>query len=373
MEILKRGFVFLLFLLALVSLLRVFLVGTFPDFTVYYYGSKAFLSGANPYIKQADYFSNYVYPPFVLLFFVPFTYLSIVIASYVWTSVSLASFVGSVVLLLRMHKIRLFTNKALLFVIFAMLAFPVKFTLGMGQINLFILFIFLLGVTYYLDGKKKLSGVFFGLTLALKFFPVILLAYFLFRKEWKVFVFSCITFVLLCVLALLFVGFDMYKFYILQVIPGIFSSSQIAYYNQALSGVIARQFTDILQGSILKIALSGLLVIFTFYAIWLVKKKSEFIRILEISLIMTLSLLVHSFSWQHHFVWLLLPFSVVLSKSVLITKKMYAILLSSAFFVGVNAKRPEFLPLIFQSHVFFGTILLWLFLIFLLYKKSYAK
>jgi hypothetical protein len=101
----KKLFPFLCFVAVLIISLRSFFVGRYPDFSVYYYGSQALFLGENPYIHTATSFSNFVYPPFVLLFFSPFLLLSYTSAGFVFLAMSFLSlFVGVYFFLLAIKR-----------------------------------------------------------------------------------------------------------------------------------------------------------------------------------------------------------------------------------------------------------------------------
>lgn len=87
--------------------------------------------------------------------------------------------------------------------------------------------------------------------------------------------------------------------------------------------------------------------------------------------IVVLNLILNPFSWQHHFVFLLFPLiSVYLYLIKTHTKNawLFVILLISYLLTAANIKYPEKLPDLFQSHVLYGSMLLF-YLIGKLLKK----
>jgi len=369
MDILKKIIVIASFLAALMILMRVLFLGTYPDFDVYYAGSLRLFEGQNPYVVPRESI-NYVYPPFTLLFFAPLTLFPLFLASKIWTILSLLFLFASLLLLSRILSMKITSSVFVMITIFSMLSFPVKFTLGMGQINLFILLLVLLGVYFLLSKKNVVSGVFFGTAITLKFFPLLILPYFLLKKKWRVLFYSFVTIASFWLVSVLFVGWELQLYYVKNVLPGILNASQAAYYNQALSGFLVRIFGNTSLFDIGKLIITCVLLVISFLVIFKRKRKEN--AIFEISIIITLSLIVNSFSWQHHFVWLILPFAVAFRE---VTKKGWVekiTLLIAFFLVAINIKNPGSLPTIAQSHVFFGTFLLWVLLLHLLIKKQHA-
>ena len=76
--------------------------------------------------------------------------------------------------------------------------------------------------------------------------------------------------------------------------------------------------------------------------------------------LITLNLIVNTFSWQHHFVLLIIPFfATYFAIKKLKNKKVYLLnLVISYILVSINIKDPNVLPIILKSHVLFGSLLL---------------
>lgn len=358
MDLLKKVTVAVFFCLSLIIFLRVLFLGTYPDFIVYYFGSQSFLLGENPYIAQSNLFSNYVYPPFVLLLFLPYTLLPIYVASISFVSFSIISLFLGVYFCLQ--AIKSFTiTRYLVIVSFCMISFPVKFTLGMGQINLVLFLLLSLGFYLLTRKKQKTAGVFFGVSLATKLFPFLLLPYFFIQKQWKTLIFSIITISLLYSITVLLTGIGLQRFYLQNVLPGIGSSYQNAYYNQAISGFFARLPIEREVGLLLKTATSVIFIAASFLLLFKTRRDKK-LQNMSLTFVITLSLLVNPFSWQHHFVWLIIPYIVTYFTIKSRDKVLLFLLVVSYVLVSLNFSTPEALPTLFQSHVLFGTVLLWL-------------
>ncbi len=356
MDRILKLLIIIFFVIAFFILLRVFFLGVYPDFSVYYSGSKAFLLGQNPYMRKPDYFSNYVYPPFVVLFFVPFALLSLPTASILFLVISVVSYFLGIYFCLKAITKLSFGSFAFIAAL-GMVSFPTKFTLGMGQVNLLIFFLLSLAFYFWKTKRKGISGALLGICFAIKFFPLLVLFYLIINKEWKILRTSLCVFLLFSLGVVFIIGTKTHEYYITHVLPGILHSYQAGYYNQAFSGFFARLPLDPQFGLLLKTVLSAIFVFVTFIGIYLSRKKKK-TKDVALTLVITLSLLVNPFSWQHHFVWLILPF-IVTFYAVKKSYKTIFLLCLAYILVSLNFPRPDRLPLLFESHVLFGTILLW--------------
>jgi hypothetical protein len=199
----------------------------YPDFSAYYYAAKTLLSGGNPYIDLGKGFGIFLYPPPTLLFFLPFSILSFPLAGKIFTAFSILSLLASVYLLLRIIKVKPFSNLGIFLLILTFNFFPAKFTLGMGQINNFVLLATVLFIYFYYRKNWNLAGAFLAVSTLLKISPAILLFVPLVQKNKKVLkAFTGGTLIILLMSYLLF--------------------NNVAgdYYNQSLAGFLIRELKD---------------------------------------------------------------------------------------------------------------------------------
>ena len=133
---------------------RAVFLGLFPDLTSYYFGPQHVLMGENPYREDTKYFTPLVYPPLVMVLFTPLAIIPYELAGKVWVLLSIMTLVLSLYLLSKLEEVRFFSLKNLFICSLVFIAFPVRFTLGMGQINHLILFLFVLSL-YFLQRNKK--------------------------------------------------------------------------------------------------------------------------------------------------------------------------------------------------------------------------
>jgi hypothetical protein len=122
------------------------------------------------------------FPPPTALLLVPLARLQPLNALRVMTGVSLACLLCSIILLSRTLGWSLAAAAA--FVLLA--GYAVFNSLRFGQPYILVSASCLLGYFAYRKGSPRLAGLCFGLFAPIKYFPAVILIYFLFRREWKV-------------------------------------------------------------------------------------------------------------------------------------------------------------------------------------------
>jgi len=337
--------------------------------------SKYFLQGINYYAHPELLHISYSYPPIDLLLFVPFTFFPFQAAEVFWTAINIGLLVVSLFYLTKIFSVKFFSRINMLLSSLVFIAFPTKFTLGMGQLNIFVLGLIVYGL--WLMKKKNLykAGFVFGAALSVKFSPIFLLFYFLFNFNRKVMYGFMLAVVVTIILTILFVPYQTYSYYIFKILPNfVLSSWKLEYYNQSLSGAVGRSFGTGAFSGILKTIIALVCIVGSFIVIIRNKQKDRLTFMMKIGILISLSLLFNTFSWQHHFVWMIIPFyaSIFYLRSLKSLKSKFRIylLISAAYIlVSINFPNPNILPVILQSHVFYGGLLLLIIDLHLL-KKS---
>lgn len=363
--------VFVFCLLSFVWLSKVLLLGYYPDFNTQYYVPKVVFAGQNPYLGGSKLYTAQVYPPTEFILFIPISMLPIKIVSYIYTASSIAALIFSLILLTKIFNIPIFSRLNLFLMGLTFISFPVKFTLGMGQINLFILSSIVYSIWLLKNKREFASGIVLGILLVVKLFPALLPAYFLMKFQRKILLGIMTSLLVSILLVVIFIPFHIYSSFF-TIFPSLISSWKLDYYNQSLGGFVGRSFGTGETAIIIKSLVSIIIILLTFFATLKNKNKDFLTTALKIGTLITASLLVNTFSWQHHFVWLIIPFYATvfyLIKNKL-SKKYFALLFVSYFLGSVNFKNPTVLPMLLQSHVFYGAIVLFFLDVYLLVKKS---
>jgi len=366
MKLLIRIAIISLFIVALLLILKSLFLNSYPDFSIYYFATKDSLRGLNPY-TQKTYFSAFTYPMFSVLLFIFLSYIKINIAAKIWTVISILCLLSSDYFLLKLYKKSIYSNESIFLISLTLLYFPVKFTLGMGQINLAILLLITLCIYYFVKKQIKFASIFLALSISIKLFPVLFVPYFL-KYNKKAVVYTILGLAVFLGISIALTGYRNNVYFITHF-SALLNSPKIAYYNQALSGFLLRSPLPKAWQSIIYISISFIMVVTT--AIAILKSKTEkYILALAAGSVISLSLIINTFSWQHHFVWLIIP---LFSTYFFLQKQKkgifsFGILALSYILTTINLANPLVFPTLIQSHVLYGAMLLWGQDIFLLWR-----
>lgn len=333
---------------------------SYPDFDTYYFGVRTFLHGGNPYFGTQQNGLAFLYPPPALLLLLPLSLLPLALASKAFTIASLGCLIASITLLFRGLKLKAFSLVGIFLIILVANFFPLKFTLGMGQINNVVLLLVSVFLFNYLKGREQLAGVFLGLSLAIKLTPVLLIVYLVVQRRWAVLLGVAAPVVVVSTVTMLLVKPSITSYFLHTSLPALANSWKGDYYNQAFSGWLMRDVASPMLRDVLRLLFAGLLPTVTFFLVW---KGGHDRRstLLGVSAVLTLGLMVNSFSWQHHYVWLLVPllatFAVIRQDHL--SWRYYLVLGLSYILMAINLANPNMVAVPLQSHVLYGALLLY--------------
>jgi len=168
------------------------------DFHIYYQASKVWRDGGDPYGDLGLGESlTFLYPAPALLIFWPLSFLELETAQKVWLLINLSLIFASVYLCLTLHRTKISLAPVMLFYAFVLQTFSVKYNLGMGQINVLVLFLVLSTCHLHSRQHTRLAGFFLGLAGVIKIWPLALLPFLLSKKQWTVSIVAIFTFLLL--------------------------------------------------------------------------------------------------------------------------------------------------------------------------------
>lgn len=332
---------------------------TAPDFTVYYQSTYDVTHHVVPYTDK-KLFTAFNYPLITTILFLPLLPLPQLWAQCAFLVLSYVSVFGSVFLTLKILKQKPSVFILLCATAFALFAFPTKFTLGMGQINLISLF-FLLFFFWRYQQRKKDYLIWFIFACICKPILLFLLLFFVFRKKWKE---IGITLGMLGALGMLCsyaFGLQHASLYYFQhTIPSLLSyAGREVYYNQGISGLVGRLTENL---SLREIATDITAAIIVSICSFVFRKKVRDITLF--SLLLTLLVILDGLSWQHHFVFLLFPFLFTWFETAHLIKKSFFLgcWVLAYLLVSLNIKQPQsfasFPAVLLLSHVFYGALIL---------------
>jgi len=353
-------------LFSLFTISRILFTFHLGDFETYYVAVQQVLQGKNPYHQLPSQFA-FIYPPASFFFLLPLIFLPFHLAEKLWTLVSVGSLIGPIACLLKTVSKKVTLFSFLLLFSFSMIAFPTKFTLGMGEINLIICLLLSLTFFYWRQNQPFLGGLMLSIATTIKLTPAFALVFFLKKRAFKLTTVCLGLSLSLMLLAIFVFGPQLTHQYFLKVLPAIPTIGNQAYYNQALSGFLARSGIPSFLALIINyLALIGLLLISLLLT--KTKKQSVLTELSQYGLIITVVLIAGGLAWQHHLVLLIIPYTALfLSLKRTRQKKTPAFLaLLSYLLVAINIKNPQHffgVTRLFLSHGLYGMILLFVLLI----------
>ncbi|HUW24741.1 MAG TPA: glycosyltransferase 87 family protein [Patescibacteria group bacterium] len=371
-KILKGSVIFLsIFVLAwtIYSIYRI-IASSAPDFSILWFSAKDFWQHQNPY-GNPHLFTLNPNVPITFLYYAPLIILPYKIAQAIFVILSFFATIFCSYLSFKILNLKFKWKYFLLSLSLIFLAFPTKFTLGMGQINTIVFFPFLLSYSFYKRQELGKSGVLLGICVSLKPILAFFFLFFILKRQWKMILSAGLTILLGLAAALLITGPGVFVYWAKEVIPHfLVLSGREVYYNQGIMGFVSRIFGDIGTRKYLTAAISAFLILVT-SRLTLIKKKED----LGLSLFIITLLLVDTLSWQHHFVWLIFPI-ITLGYYVAKSKKVWPglLLVLAYLLVSWNLKNPEsfseFPKSLILSHTFYGTFTLYLLNIYFLKKQK---
>jgi hypothetical protein len=182
------------------------------DLKVYYEATIDFFNGNNTYTKSYGLDTGYFkYPPTTLYFFLFLSQFTYFTAQVLHSIVLLISLFVSVVTLHKTLQFQENTSKKyswVLYIAFSFIAIHVVREIHMGNVNLILLVLFVLGLNAF-DNKKLVQfALFWSLMVILK--PIVILAFIpiLFFKQWKIIGLMIGFGMLFLILPMLHKGFD---------------------------------------------------------------------------------------------------------------------------------------------------------------------
>jgi hypothetical protein len=356
---------------SLLTVARIIFTFNLLDFSVYHSASVYFLHGQNPYTPLPNNM-HFVYPPPAVLLLSWVGVLPLGVAENVWTVLSFLSLLFSIYLLIKSQIGLVQPFTFLLIFSFSILAFPTRFTLGLGQVNMFVLL--LLSLCMYCSTQKRdyWSGFFLSLAALIKIFPAILLLLLVKEKNGKAMGAFAITCGTLVAASFLLLGKEGFFGYFTDILPHLPTVGNDSYYNQSLTGFLAR--AGVSNQLAEKMQFLTLLVSLLLSFVWLKKPQPNTLS-LQAGLLITLWLIAGGLTWQHHLVLLLIPFTALYLHISTQVKQFWwemGLLFLSYCLVAYNIRQPDTMPLqpLLLSHGLWGMGILVGLLVYEMKKSS---
>jgi len=181
------------------------------DFDIFLWASKDLLKHKDIYNVEYNLWYHYYYGILFALILIPFTFLPISLVKTIWLFANVF-FVYRIWRILKgfLPVSRLTRPYAILFVCFSFL-FMMKFlrdNFHHGQMTICMLYLALEGLSLIRSEKRLAGSLLIALGIDIKLLPVILIPYFIYRREWRSVFYIILFLVIIVVLPVLFLGYD---------------------------------------------------------------------------------------------------------------------------------------------------------------------
>ena len=304
------------------------------DFTVDTAAGRAVLDGTGIYQAHNIRGWYYIYPPLFAILMVPFALLSTFWASLAWYVLSVVLVAGTLRMCVSVVKTTLnFEGDPFLLYVLpvTLVLFPLLSALARGQTTPVLLWLFTAGLFYAWKGQDWRGAVCFAGGILLKVFPVVLLAYFVWRKRWRFVVATVVATVIgaLVVPAAVYGwqrNIDYLKEWVSKVgkpaaemgsertdnplYEQLLSTERTR--NQSFEAVFSRIFrTDAARPVAVSLGLA--MAVAMLWADWRTQGKSD---LPLVSAGVAWTLLIIPISWSHYFMLLVLPVTVLVAIAV---------------------------------------------------------
>jgi hypothetical protein len=190
-------------------------------------------------------------------------------------------------------------------------------------------------------------------------------------KRWKLLFSFGLALVLLSAASLIFIHWKTNLYFYQHFLITLIDGWKTDYYNQSLTGLVGRSLPRSLFSKALIDLVSLIFILISCLVVFKSRKNKALVN-MEFGLLITLNLIVNNFSWQHHFVFLIFPFLATLFYIQKLKNKFrfLFLILISYILISFNLKDPHAVPVLLQSHVLYGAILLWALEVYLIWKDS---
>jgi hypothetical protein len=154
------------------------------------------------------------FPPPTALLLVPVASLEPLDALRVVTAVSAVCLIGSIVLLSRILAWTLIDTALLVM----LSGWAVVNAFRLGQPYIFVALSCIAGYYAYLRSRLWIAGMCFGLFTTVKYFPVVMLGYFAFRKRWRIVAGGTLTILVVMLASVAILGWSLHEQFLTSVI-----------------------------------------------------------------------------------------------------------------------------------------------------------
>lgn len=306
------------------------------DFIGYAQAGNLVLSGSNIY---SDYLNTW--PPFFSVFSVLIAWadnIHPVVTRFIWLFGSISALIYIVNLTVQLflkkkiswkrNQIGIPLQEPIIVIPFLVLMRYTMDNLANIQINIFMLLLALLAIKFFIQKKYFWVGLLLGFTISLKVYTIFFLLYFIYKREYKVIVWSLLSIAFFTFFTLYIFGLEQgieyYKVWATEVAPSAFGAS---HKNQSVFGALLRFFTSLDPSDGVYINFTDfpvkliqkstylLVAVASIYPAFLFRKKiqspQDFANLLQYSIVFTAVPLLSPVAWKAYFIFLWVPYFLI--------------------------------------------------------------
>lgn len=273
------------------------------------------------------------HPPFTAILLFPLWFLSFHSAVFLWVFITIFCMFLIIYLLLKSENIPL--EYSLLISLFVFAWPPFQTNLSVGQTSILITLFVVAGWFFLKRDKEILSGIFIALATMIKFYPGLLILYFLINRKYKAFSSAAVSIGIILIITFFLTRYDLFHF-IFSVVPGDIRYWEADLRNNSFNGFFTKLFLSVhMYGNTGAITASlnrfhrnlflyGTEAFFLFYGAFSTRKYN-YNSALGFSSFIIASLLLSPLCWDHYLTLLLLPL-IILMQELRKKKTVYEIL-----------------------------------------------
>lgn len=296
------------------------------------------------YDFQKDFY-HFRYSPFAVYLFLPFAKIPAGIALLIWSFITNALFLCSILFLAYIYDfgrtVPLNLNVITPFVIGLLVLRPYLNVVSLGQTDVFIAFLLVLVLLFYSSGMYVISGIALALILHFKPFFLPILLYFALSRKWRLLLATIITFIAFLAIPTVRPGYRQELFPLIHDwvrMMGHSISSQLANpKNESFLYTILKMANASGNVNIVYLTSSILQLLAVAALLWwsakVALKKRDIFLTLEIPYLIIAILLCSPLIWKAALIYTIIPCAFILYNYVYGIKSRLSVICLIAFFV----------------------------------------
>ncbi len=290
------------------------------DLESYLRASTRIIENKSLYIEEVV---AYIYPPLLAFALIPLSILNITAVKIFWFFLNIFFIYVSLILLLKTidYEGSSTFNLGFLSILFTLQSFMNNSNLG--QVNVIILLLCVLTLYFFVNKKNLYAGIFLSLAIVIKITPILLLFYFIFKREFKLTAYTFLGILFFLIIPSIALGFGGNIDDLIQYTKVAQNITDTTHLNQSLYNAIFHFLSPVPLWNNMTINIANLnefqikLIIYTIFGLVLLffafifrnkitDRRSLNIPI-EFSIVLILMLLFSIVTRKAHFVTLFIP------------------------------------------------------------------